>query len=262
MKSHTLAALLGTAAMLAAPSLAQAAGYGCPADITTTQRLSASQPGWTAIDAGAYAPNVLTDIIIYDGNPTARSVIRSDSDTLRDGTQVYSFTNPGKNLWMQCRYSNTRVTLNHALPRDARRCVVSYDTERAYGNQWLARRIECDNGLSYNSPRSNPGSETAYTAPTVYGKSIARDYDDTYYNDRTYPADTRSSEYDSNGTMTNQSLANDKYNRNQRPGEVRSNPGSESTYTAPTKYGSSIGDKDAFDNSPAYRRGDYNNYRY
>lgn len=258
MKSTTLAALLGTTALLAAPSLANAAGYGCPADITTTQRLSAPQPGWTALDAGAYAPNVLTDIIIYDGNPTARSVIRSDSDTLKDGTRVYSFVTPGKDLWLQCRYSNTRVTLNHALPRDARRCVVSYDVERAYGNQWLARRIDCDNGLSYGTPRSNPGAETAYTAPTVYGRSVVRDYDDTYYNDRTRGVDSRYSEYDSTGTMTNQELANDKYNRNDRPGESRGNRGSESTYTAPTKWGSSIGDKDVYSDDGRY----YNGRRY
>jgi hypothetical protein len=123
--------------------LAAAEDVRCPERISTTQTLAQAVPGWTnQMDA---APNLLAGVTFYDGPPKELASLAPD-ETRAKGKLLASWElipNPGRQYWLACGYSGTRVTLARLLPKEVRACTVTYDPKQTVDGLPLIERIAC-----------------------------------------------------------------------------------------------------------------------
>jgi hypothetical protein len=126
-----------------AASLAVAGDVGCPERISTTQTLAQTVPGWTnQMDA---TPNLLAGVTFYDGPPKELASLVPD-ETHAKGKLLASwqlFPNPGRQYWLACIYSGTRITLARPLPKELRACTVTYDPQQTVDGLPSIERIAC-----------------------------------------------------------------------------------------------------------------------
>ena len=126
-----------------AACFAAAQDVRCPERISTTQTLSQSVPGWTnQMDA---TPNMLAGVTLYDGPPKDMASLVPDETHLR-GKLLASWDltpNPGRQYWLACGYSGTRVTLARPLPTELRTCTVTYDPKVTIDGLPSIERLAC-----------------------------------------------------------------------------------------------------------------------
>lgn len=112
----------------AKPAHAQTA---CPASIAVEQRGVQVPQGWSAGDSGIHPE--LIGVTIYEGPPEERaSLVYDDEKTAaREIVQTWNLPPSARGYWLECRYSNTNVTLRRKLPDSAHHCRVVFERNRA-----------------------------------------------------------------------------------------------------------------------------------
>lgn len=115
----------------------------CPERVPTTQTVSQSTSGWTVqMDA---APNLLAGVTFYDGPPKELASLAPDESHVK-GKLIASWDltpNPGREYWLACRYSGTRIALARPLPKELRSCTVTYDPKQTVDGLPLIEKISC-----------------------------------------------------------------------------------------------------------------------
>ena len=128
---------------IVAAALATGEDIRCPDRISTAQTLSQTPSGWTnQTDA---TPNILAGVTFYDGPPKDLASLAPD-ETHAKGKVLASWDltpNPGRQYWLTCGYSGTRITLARPLPKELRTCVVTYDPKQTVDGLPSIERIAC-----------------------------------------------------------------------------------------------------------------------
>jgi hypothetical protein len=123
--------------------MAGAEDVRCPAVISTSQTLTQTVPGWTGQMDGT--PNILASVTLYDGPPKEQASLAPDENRLK-GKLMATWDlapNPGREYWLACGYSGTRVTLARPLAKDLRSCTVTYDPKQTVDGLPSIERIAC-----------------------------------------------------------------------------------------------------------------------
>jgi hypothetical protein len=123
--------------------LAAAQDVRCPERISTAQTLSQPVADWTnQMDA---TPNMLAGVTFYDGPPKDMASLVPDETHIK-GKLLASWDltpNPGRQYWLACVYSGTRVTLARSLPKELRTCTVTYDPKVTIDGLPSIERLAC-----------------------------------------------------------------------------------------------------------------------
>ncbi|WP_421273868.1 STY0301 family protein [Aeromonas veronii] len=112
-------------------ALAASLQFDCPATIETRQQLLTPQQGWQAVTRndngkpGERLTHRLDRLSLFDGNPDERVQLKpdnGDSDEIHYWSQLDSSLRP---LYLVCRYQNSAITLQQALPVGISYCRVN-----------------------------------------------------------------------------------------------------------------------------------------
>jgi len=93
----------------------------------------------------AATPNLLASVTLFDGPPQELASLVPDETKVK-GRVLASWQltpNPGRQYWLACGYSGTRITLARALPKDLRTCSVTYDPAVTLDGLPSIERIAC-----------------------------------------------------------------------------------------------------------------------
>ena len=94
----------------------------CPEKIFTIQSVASEIPGWesTQVSEPASAvPNNYSSVGFYSGHPSGNALLRADSERGEFTLSVSS------EIWMECRYENTIVTITARLPAGLKKCKIN-----------------------------------------------------------------------------------------------------------------------------------------
>ena len=104
--------------LLTTLALAASLQFDCPATIETRQQLLTPQQGWQAFtrnDDGKPDETLshrLDNLALFDGDPAELAQLKPDNGSLRP-------------LYLVCRYQNSAITLQQALPVGISYCRVN-----------------------------------------------------------------------------------------------------------------------------------------
>ncbi|MGD0620162.1 MAG: STY0301 family protein [Bryobacteraceae bacterium] len=129
--------------MVTAACLAAAQDIRCPERISTTQTLSQPVAGWT--NEMNATPNLLAGVTFYDGPPKDMASLVPDETHVK-GKVLASWDltpNPGRQYWLACGYSGTRLTLTRPLAKELRSCTVTYDPKVTVDGLPSIERFAC-----------------------------------------------------------------------------------------------------------------------
>jgi hypothetical protein len=93
----------------------------------------------------AAPPNQLASVTIFDGPPQELASLVPDQTHVK-GRVLASWQltpNAGRQYWLACGYSGTRITLARALPGEIRSCSVTYDPKVTLDGLPSIERIAC-----------------------------------------------------------------------------------------------------------------------
>lgn len=102
----------------------------CPAQIETQQAITNTPEGWEGIGNNVPALSKLVNVSLFDGNPEQQAELApSSTQTTKQflkNTWKLSGVHNGE-VWLQCRYADTRLSLNQALKKTVTRCEATYN---------------------------------------------------------------------------------------------------------------------------------------
>ncbi|HEH9427268.1 TPA: hypothetical protein SIA29_002176 [Aeromonas sobria] len=117
--------------LLTTLALAASLQFDCPPAIEVSQQLLAPQQGWQAVTRNASGEQRnslslrLDNLALFDGDPAELAQLKpdnGDSDEIHYWSQLDSSLRP---LYLVCRYQNSAITLQQALPRGISYCRVN-----------------------------------------------------------------------------------------------------------------------------------------
>ncbi|QSR49273.1 STY0301 family protein [Aeromonas veronii] len=117
--------------LLTTLALAASLQFDCPATIEARQQLLTPQQGWQAVTRndngkpGELLTHRLDRLSLFDGNPDERVQLKpdnGDSDEIHYWSQLDGSLRP---LYLVCRYQNSAITLQQALPAGISYCRVN-----------------------------------------------------------------------------------------------------------------------------------------
>lgn len=119
-------ALFVAALSFASPS--EALEIICPEKILTAQKLDLQESGWqefAASDGGGsvFAYSYVSGIAIYDSDPKNGYLLKED----KEGVKIWTFIKAPPEappVYMACHYSQTRVRIARALPKNIKKCTA------------------------------------------------------------------------------------------------------------------------------------------
>lgn len=117
--------------LLTTLALAASLQFDCPPAIEVSQQLLTPQQGWQAVTRNANGEQRdslslrLDNLALFDGDPAELAQLKpdnGDSDEIHYWSQLDSSLRP---LYLVCRYQNSAITLQQALPVGIRYCRVN-----------------------------------------------------------------------------------------------------------------------------------------
>jgi hypothetical protein len=90
-------------------------------------------------------PNLLAGVTFYDGPPKDMASLVPDETHVK-GKVLASWDltpNPGRQYWLACGYSGTRLTLTRPLAKELRSCTVTYDPKVTVDGLPSIERFAC-----------------------------------------------------------------------------------------------------------------------
>lgn len=117
--------------LLTTLALAASLQFDCPPAIESRQQLLTPQQGWLAVardpngEPGEILHHQLAGLALFDGDPDDRARLKpdnGDSDETHYWSQLDDSLRP---LYLVCRYQDSAITLQQALPAEIRYCRVN-----------------------------------------------------------------------------------------------------------------------------------------
>lgn len=106
-----------------------AAKVECPAGLMTTQIMLGKVEGWDAYIDELNSRHSLEGITFFDGHPKEMASLAPDNENTQDHKLTWTF-GPKQEIWLVCKYKNTKVALIKKLAKDVKSCTVSYATQQ------------------------------------------------------------------------------------------------------------------------------------
>lgn len=101
----------------------------CPRGMMTTQIMLGKVEGWEAYVDELNSRHSLETITFFDQHPKEMASLAPDNENTKGNKLTWTF-GPKQEIWLVCKYKNTKVELIKKLPADVKSCTVSYASQQ------------------------------------------------------------------------------------------------------------------------------------